>query len=201
MIEHKMEVHGLSMDVSANKANTTSSLTSTYPSPSCPTFPEFVYTIGCFDMLHPGHVKLFQRMRKFGRRLVIGIHDDASILALKSRVPIDSTATRAANVAKYADQVFVVAGTNPSEFIEKVVLENISMVGRENFSAVYIRGDDMPHFPGRQTVERYMRVLLLPYTQGVSSTYLRNQLLATPEGVHILKVREDEMNSSPISVW
>eukprot|EP01136_Pigoraptor_vietnamica_P042373 Opistho-1_new@16466 len=200
MIEHKMEVHGLGMDHTTK--TTPSNASFSYPSPSCPNFPEFVYTIGCFDMLHPGHVKLFQRMRKFGRRLVIGVHDDASILQLKSRVPIDSTATRAANVAKYADQVFIVAGTNPSEFIEKVVLENIAAVGgSHNHSAVYIRGDDMPHFPGRQTVERYMPVLLLPYTQGVSSTYLRQQLLATPEGAKILKVREEEMKSSPISVW
>lgn len=34
----------------------------------------------------------------------------------------------------------------------------------------------MPHFPGRALVERFLRVILLPYTEGVSSTMLRRKL-------------------------
>lgn len=34
-----------------------------------------VYTIGCFDLLHEGHIKLFERMRKLGKQLIIGVHD------------------------------------------------------------------------------------------------------------------------------
>ncbi len=39
----------------------------------------------------------------------------------------------------------------------------------------------MPHFPGRGAVEPLMPIQLLPYTQGVSSTQLRKELLASQE--------------------
>jgi bifunctional ADP-heptose synthase (sugar kinase/adenylyltransferase) len=34
-----------------------------------------VYTIGCFDLSHHGHVVLFERMRQLGKTLVVGVHD------------------------------------------------------------------------------------------------------------------------------
>ncbi len=34
-----------------------------------------VYTIGCFDLFHHGHVQLIQRMRQLGRKVIVGIHD------------------------------------------------------------------------------------------------------------------------------
>jgi cytidyltransferase-like protein len=40
---------------------------------------DVVVTIGCFDLFHEGHVKLMQRMRSFGTRLLVGLHDDESI--------------------------------------------------------------------------------------------------------------------------
>jgi cytidyltransferase-like protein len=44
---------------------------------------DVVVTIGCFDLFHEGHVKLMQRMRSFGHRLIVGLHDDESINLLK----------------------------------------------------------------------------------------------------------------------
>ena len=41
-----------------------------------------------------------------------------------------------------------------------------------------MRGDDMPQFPGRGVCEELMPIKLLPYTQGVSSTMLRAELLS-----------------------
>jgi hypothetical protein len=34
-----------------------------------------VYTIGCFDLFHHGHVQLIQRMRQLGKKVIIGVHD------------------------------------------------------------------------------------------------------------------------------
>ena len=46
-----------------------------------------VFTIGCFDLFHEGHRLLLQRMRQFGREVIVGVHDSRSIHKLKSRMP------------------------------------------------------------------------------------------------------------------
>lgn len=92
-----------------------------------------------------------------------------SIFKLKNRVPVDSTEKRMLNVKKYADVVFCIAGTDPSNYLNCMIDIN------DNKTAMYVRGDDMPYFPGREIVEKYMPVKLLPYTQGISSTDLRKK--------------------------
>ncbi|UJR13267.1 hypothetical protein I4U23_000287 [Adineta vaga] len=131
-----------------------------------------VYTIGCFDLFHEGHRLLLQRMRQFGREVIVGVHDSRSIHKLKSRVPVDGTETRMINVKRHADQVYCVAGTDPSSFVTCIVHL------RENETALYVRGDDMSDFPSRHVVEELMPVKFLPYTNGVSSTQLRHELFS-----------------------
>jgi len=131
-----------------------------------------VYTIGCFDLFHEGHRLLLQRMRQFGREVIVGVHDSRSIHKLKSRVPVDGTETRMINVKRYADQVYCVSGTDPSTFVTCIVYL------RENETALYVRGDDMADFPSRHVVEELMPVKFLPYTNGVSSTQLRQELFS-----------------------
>jgi glycerol-3-phosphate cytidylyltransferase-like family protein len=109
-------------------------------------------------------------MRQFGREVIVGVHDSRSIHKLKKRVPVDGTETRMLNVKRYADQVFCVAGTDPSNFVKCAVHL------REDETAVYIRGDDMAEFPSRHVVEALMPIKFLPYTNGVSSTKLRKEL-------------------------
>ena len=129
-----------------------------------------VFTVGCFDLFHDGHRILLQRMRQLGREVIVGVHDSRSIHKLKSRVPVDGTETRMINVRRHADQVYCVAGTDPSNFISSIVHL------REGETAIYIRGDDMADFPSRHVVESLMPVQFLPYTTGVSSTQIRKDL-------------------------
>lgn len=131
-----------------------------------------VYTIGCFDLFHEGHRLLLQRMRQFGRQVIVGVHDSRSIQKLKNRVPVDGTETRMLNVKRYADEVYCVSGTDPSNFVKCIV--NL----RENETALYVRGDDMADFPSRSVVEELMPIKFLPYTNGVSSTKLRQELFS-----------------------
>ncbi len=42
-----------------------------------------VFTNGCFDVLHPGHVSLLERARALGTKLVVGINSDSSVRAIK----------------------------------------------------------------------------------------------------------------------
>jgi glycerol-3-phosphate cytidylyltransferase-like family protein len=111
-------------------------------------------------------------MRQFGREVIVGVHDSRSIHKLKKRVPVEGTETRMLNVKRYADQVYCVAGTDPSNFVQCAVHL------REDETAIYVRGDDMGDFPSRQVVEALMPVKFLPYTNGVSSTKLRQELFS-----------------------
>ena len=47
----------------------------------------------------------------------------------------------------------------------------------DNKSSMYVRGDDMENFPARELCERLMKIKFLPYSQGVSSTKLRKEML------------------------
>ncbi|XP_078668722.1 uncharacterized protein LOC144910034 [Branchiostoma floridae x Branchiostoma belcheri] len=129
-----------------------------------------VFTVGCFDLFHTGHKVLLQRMRKMGRKVVVGVHDSASIYKNKRRMPIESTETRMRNVKVYADVVFCIASADPTDYIECIVDK------KAGGTAMYVRGDDWPSFPGMKAVERLMPIRLLPYTPGVSSTQLRKRV-------------------------
>ena len=129
-----------------------------------------VYTIGCFDLFHEGHRILLQRMRQFGRQVIVGVHDSRSIQKLKSRVPVHGVETRMTNVKRYADQVYCVAGTDPSPFLTCIVHLY------ENETALYLRGDDMIDFPSKHVVEELMPIKFLPYTNGISTSELRQEL-------------------------
>ena len=39
-----------------------------------------VYTVGCFDLFHHGHVKLIERMREIGKKVIVGVHDSRRYL-------------------------------------------------------------------------------------------------------------------------
>lgn len=73
------------------------------------------------------------------------------------------------NVKTVADEVFCVAGCDPSNFMTCIVNLN------KNETALYVRGDDMPNFPSRQVVENLMPIKFLPYTEGISTTKLRRE--------------------------
>src|SRR5438093_12606509 len=57
---------------------------------------KIVFTNGCFDILHSGHISLLQKARKFGDGLVVGINSDASVARIKGpKRPIISENERA----------------------------------------------------------------------------------------------------------
>ena len=59
-----------------------------------------VFTNGCFDLLHAGHVRYLEAARCLGNRLLVAVNDDASVTALKGEGrPIQPAAERAAILA------------------------------------------------------------------------------------------------------
>jgi glycerol-3-phosphate cytidylyltransferase len=68
-----------------------------------------VITFGTFDVLHVGHLRILQRSRELGDRLVVGVSSDALNMSKKSRLPVFSQEERCELVAnlKCVDEVFV----------------------------------------------------------------------------------------------
>lgn len=82
-----------------------------------------VFTNGCFDILHVGHVQTLQRARAEGHRLIVGVNSDASVQRLKgpSR-PINNELDRACLLAalECVDAVTIFAEDTPVEVLEVV---------------------------------------------------------------------------------
>ncbi len=69
----------------------------------------FVFTNGCFDILHPGHVELLKKAKSLGHTLCVGLNSDRSVRAIKGPGrPIQSEVARAAVLASIVGVGYVV---------------------------------------------------------------------------------------------
>lgn len=131
---------------------------------------QLVFTNGCFDLLHRGHVRYLDRAKTLGDVLIVAINSDASVRALKGPGrPVMSDEERAELVTALAavDYVLVFEELDPEKVIR--VLE----------PDVLVKGGDWPadQVVGRQIVEsRGGRVCTLPYVEGASSSQLLRRI-------------------------
>src|SRR6516225_8540181 len=130
-----------------------------------------VFTNGCYDLLHPGHIRLLEQAHNLGDILILALNSDASVRRIKgpSR-PMISENDRAAMAASLAavDAVTLFDEDTPRELIAEVLPD------------VLIKGADWSHFiAGREEVEAAGgQVLTLPLESGYSSSHLIEDLLA-----------------------
>jgi len=85
---------------------------------------DFVFTIGCFDKLHKGHINLLNSIKKQCKNLIIGIHDNYSIQKLKNITDIDPLENRIKNIEKYAFDIFVINNIDPTTAIKEYISKN-----------------------------------------------------------------------------
>ena len=123
-----------------------------------------VFTNGCFDLLHPGHVRLLRQSAALGDYLIVGLNSDASVRRLKgdSR-PINPEDARAEvlGALECVDAVTVFEEDTPQEMIGEIVPD------------VLVKGGDYQpeDVVGRETVESAGgRVVLIPLVEGHSTT-------------------------------
>jgi len=84
---------------------------------------KIVFTNGCFDILHPGHIHLFRQAKRLGDVLVVAVNDDASILRLKGRGrPVFPLAERLEVLCALTDIDYLVSFSQdtPIELIKKI---------------------------------------------------------------------------------
>jgi D-beta-D-heptose 7-phosphate kinase/D-beta-D-heptose 1-phosphate adenosyltransferase len=130
-----------------------------------------VFTNGCFDLLHVGHVRYLEEAKSLGGVLVVAINSDRSTTHLKgpSR-PINSQQERAEVVAALAcvDYVTIFDEPDPHRIIS-VLKPNVLVKGGDWTKETTV---------GRRIVESGGgRVVVIPYVEGVSTTGLVDRIL------------------------
>jgi D-beta-D-heptose 7-phosphate kinase/D-beta-D-heptose 1-phosphate adenosyltransferase len=126
----------------------------------------FVFTNGCFDLIHPGHVALLREAKAQGHYLMVGINSDRSTRGLKGEGrPVQNETDRAVVLAamRDVDGVVVFDEETPAKIIEALKPD------------VLVKGGDykVDQVVGRDTVERAGgRVHIVPLVPGKSSSTL-----------------------------
>lgn len=129
-----------------------------------------VFTNGCFDLLHPGHVRLLERAREHGSRLVVAVNSDASVRGLKGPArPILPERERAVTLASLAsvDAVTVFGEETPHALLAALLPD------------VLVKGADWAHWiAGREIVEASGGdVFAIPVEPGYSTTDIVGNIL------------------------
>lgn len=125
-----------------------------------------VFTNGCFDLLHPGHVRYLEQARTLGDRLVVAINSDTSVRRLKGPTrPLVPEGDRASVLAGLAavDFVTVFSEDTPDQLI-RALRPDVLVKGGDWRARDIVGGDLVRSYGGR--------VLSLPYRRGYSTTAL-----------------------------
>jgi len=123
-----------------------------------------VFTNGCFDILHSGHVAFLQQARALGDVLIVGVNSDASVRRLKGETrPINSQADRVAVLAalEAVDHVVLFDEDTPERLISQLRPD------------VHVKGSDytIDRLPEARIVQSYGgKVVILPLVEGKSTT-------------------------------
>lgn len=129
-----------------------------------------VFTNGCFDLLHRGHVEYLTQARGLGDALVVGLNTDRSVRALKgSGRPLMGEDDRAAllTALEVVDAVVLFDDDTPARLIEALLPD------------VLVKGGDytVDQVVGREVVEAAGgRVEIIPFLPGYSTTDLLDRL-------------------------
>jgi len=132
---------------------------------------KIVFTNGCFDILHSGHISLLQKARELGDGLVVGINSDASVARIKGpKRPIISENERAELIDGLEIVDFVCS------FDEDTPLQAILKIHPD----VLVKGADWDdNIVGQSEVERWNgKVVALPLIPGCSTTAIVERVLA-----------------------
>ncbi len=129
-----------------------------------------VFTNGCFDILHKGHVAYLQKARKLGDSLVVGMNSDTSVKRLKGPDrPVNSEKDRAYVLSALGcvDKVVIFSENTPEKLIRALRPD------------VLVKGGDWKKkdVVGAPFVESYGgKVRILPFVKGFSTTGLLKKI-------------------------
>lgn len=130
-----------------------------------------VFTNGCFDIIHVGHVRYLSEARRLGDVLVVGLNSDASVRMIKGPVrPVVPQGERAEVLSSLKPVDYVVIFDEPDPY------NTISVVRPD----ILVKGGDWPvdKIIGRDIVESYGgTVCTIPFIEGASSTNIIESII------------------------
>ena len=129
---------------------------------------KIVFTNGCFDILHAGHVRYLKQARRLGDVLIVGLNADRSLSAIKPGRPINSEKNRAEVLAGLAAVDYVVVFSEKTPYSLIKALQPDILVKGGDWKKEDIIGSDI----AKET-------LSLPFVKGISTTNSIEKIIRT----------------------
>ncbi len=132
---------------------------------------KIVFTNGCFDIIHAGHVNYLKKAKELGDILIVGLNSDSSIKQIKGeKRPINNQFDRAFVLSAFyfVDYVVIFEQETPYELIKRV-LPHILVKGAD-WKNKFVVGSDI-------VVQNGGSVVLIDYIQGKSTTSIIEKIL------------------------
>jgi D-beta-D-heptose 7-phosphate kinase/D-beta-D-heptose 1-phosphate adenosyltransferase len=123
-----------------------------------------IFTNGCFDILHIGHLSLLQSAKQLGNKLVVGLNSDASVKRLKGSLrPINNQEIRKQQleILPWVDSVVIFDEDTPYELIKQIHPD------------IIVKGGD--YTPSEVVGNDLSEVCIIPLIQGFSTTNIINR--------------------------
>jgi glycerol-3-phosphate cytidylyltransferase len=129
------------------------------------------FACGCFDMFHIGHLNLIRRAREQCDKLIIVLNSDELVYSNKHKYPVIPGKDRKEilKACRYVDDVII-----------KDIPDSFSVWEKYHYDKLFVGSDhrDDPRYTELDKLLRQVNaeVVILPYTEGISSSILREKL-------------------------
>ena len=123
-----------------------------------------VFTNGCFDLLHQGHLDLLSKASTYGDILIVGLNSDSSVRKIKGKErPIENEKIRAKNLLKlkYVNYVIIFNSETPRDLI-KTIMPNVLVKGGDYNNTTIVGA--------KEVISNGGKVEIIPLTEGYSTS-------------------------------
>jgi D-sedoheptulose 7-phosphate isomerase len=151
-----------------------------------------VFTNGCFDIIHPGHIDLLTKARSLGTKLVVGINSDRSVRSIKGagRPLQDQEARKAVlSALSMVDDVLIFDELTPERLIREIRPDVLVKGGDWNENEIV--GADLVKASGGE-------VHSLPLTDGFSTSKIVNDLGSLTSAAQRSKVKDQRSKTAAV---
>lgn len=134
------------------------------------------YTCGVYDLFHIGHLNLFERCKKYCDYLIVGVCDDEYVRTIKNKQPVinEEDRRRIVGALKCVDEAVIID--------TETTIDKFKAFKKFNFNVLFAGDDWKGTERFKQTELQFkennldIEVVFFPYTQGVSTSSIREQL-------------------------
>ena len=125
---------------------------------------DIVFTNGCFDLLHKGHIDLLNKASTYGDILIVGLNSDSSVKKLKGEErPIENESIRSKNLLnlQFVNYVIIFDSETPKDLVE-IIMPDVLVKGGD-YNSNNIVG-------AKEVISNGGRVEIVPLTDGYSTS-------------------------------